>query len=77
MADNKSAFLTNIRMLFLGQFGDLEGKKSLVLYSPLLALITFGLYSIAVIIYRYICRKIFMFKPSFSDLLPFFDAVLF
>jgi dolichyl-phosphate mannosyltransferase polypeptide 3 len=38
--------------LLSGQFGDLEGKKSLVLYSPLLALITFGLYSVAVIVYR-------------------------
>jgi hypothetical protein len=52
VAENKSAFLANIRILFVGQFGDLEGKKSLVLYSPLLALITFGLYSIAVIVYR-------------------------
>ena len=40
-------------MVVLGKFGELEERRSLVLYSPLLALITFGLYSLAVIAYRW------------------------
>jgi hypothetical protein len=37
---------------FKGKFGDIEERRSLVLLSPLLALVTFGLYSVAVIVYR-------------------------
>jgi hypothetical protein len=37
---------------YVGKFGELEEKRTLVLFSPLIALIIFGIYSVAVIAYR-------------------------
>ncbi|XP_023327316.1 dolichol-phosphate mannosyltransferase subunit 3 [Eurytemora carolleeae] len=45
-------FLSVWVALLTGQFGDIEDRKQLVLFSPLIAVAMFGIYSIIVIAYR-------------------------